>query len=293
MWYSRLTTSGALDTTFAGDGTVERSLTSKDDIATMLIEPGGKIVLGGSSTDGTPLRGPLIARFNTDGTLDPTFGSGGFTRIRTNDATPILTLQQQPDGSFFAAGPRFTQSATTGIAVLHYTSSGSVDLAFGTGGRQIIPFSDFNGSTLGDVTDVQFDASGRLLVAGGGGIARVLPNGVGDIRFGDNAVSLVTIAGADRTDVRTIVQRPDGTILGIGSSTVRLTSEAFSVAQLLDDAPTSANGVFSITTPTRFVFESAGQITLTVERRGGSAGAVSVPFSTVEGSALAGSDFTA
>jgi hypothetical protein len=73
-----LLSAGALDTTFGGTGVVTTSLTNGEDIASaVLIQPwDSRIVVAGNIPSGNKTV-MALTRYNADGTLDSTFGSGG------------------------------------------------------------------------------------------------------------------------------------------------------------------------------------------------------------------------
>ena len=63
---------GSLDTSFDGDGKVTTEILNNDEATSVTIQPDGKIVVGGAAASDFAL-----ARYNTDGSLDTTFGNGG------------------------------------------------------------------------------------------------------------------------------------------------------------------------------------------------------------------------
>src|SRR3954470_862499 len=68
---------GDLDPTFGGDGVVRTDLTpAEDDGFAVAIQPDGKMVVAGGVGLGGPNARFGIVRYGTDGSLDPTFGSG-------------------------------------------------------------------------------------------------------------------------------------------------------------------------------------------------------------------------
>ena len=76
----RLTTSGQLDTSFGAGGKTTVDLGGFVDIAhSVSVQSNGKIVLVGNSspTANSNIRNPGLARFNSNGSLDTTFGNGG------------------------------------------------------------------------------------------------------------------------------------------------------------------------------------------------------------------------
>ena len=104
-WYIvRLMPDGALDGTFGTGGIVTTDLRGFNDWGTSIaLQPDGKIVFGSKSSNGTDTDF-AVARYNPDGSLDGTFGTGGkvFTPIGSgNDDGSRVTLQ--PDGKIVLA----------------------------------------------------------------------------------------------------------------------------------------------------------------------------------------------
>src|SRR5207253_3806608 len=76
-----------------------------------------------------------LARFNLNGTLDPSFGTGGqvTTKIGPSQNGAATGVVTQPDGKIVvvgSAGPGGSQE----FAVARYNPSGSLDATFGSGG---------------------------------------------------------------------------------------------------------------------------------------------------------------
>jgi uncharacterized delta-60 repeat protein len=76
---ARYTSSGALDTTFGTGGVVTTGFTGNDIPTVLLLQPNGQIVLGGVDASGrkTVPEQTALVRFNSNGSLDTTFGAGG------------------------------------------------------------------------------------------------------------------------------------------------------------------------------------------------------------------------
>ena len=82
---------GDLDPTFDTDGKVTTDFAdSLDQVRAVAIQPDGKMVAAGSARFwGTPdVVDFALARYNTDGSLDTTFGNGGVSLLK-NNATGI------------------------------------------------------------------------------------------------------------------------------------------------------------------------------------------------------------
>jgi uncharacterized delta-60 repeat protein len=85
---------------------------ARDSVNGVAVQPNGQIVVGGAHFLATSPVG--LARLNTDGSLDTTFGTGGTltTTIQGNEAAQALLLQ--PDGKIIAVG--FSENNATGVA---------------------------------------------------------------------------------------------------------------------------------------------------------------------------------
>jgi uncharacterized delta-60 repeat protein len=155
----RYNSDGSLDPTFDGDG---KALTNFGDnssgVGALALQPDGKIVVVGSSAGDF-----AVARYNTDGSLDPGFGQEGKV------TTPIGSsydygnaLALQPDGRIVVAGSIHEEIFNADSSLVRYNTDGSLDLSFGQGGKVISPLS--NGTDEINALVQQYD--GKLVVAG-------------------------------------------------------------------------------------------------------------------------------
>ncbi len=155
-------TSGTLDETFGTGGKVTTSFgTNHDEIDCLAIQQDGKILAAGSSYIGSYYDFAL-ARYNTDGTLDASFGTSGKV------TTPIGTqsdnaygIALQTDGKIVVAGSA-TTSFNSDFALVRYNTNGTLDTSFGTGGKVTTPI----GSAADTANAVALQADGKLVVAG-------------------------------------------------------------------------------------------------------------------------------
>ncbi|HEX8637823.1 MAG TPA: FG-GAP-like repeat-containing protein [Pyrinomonadaceae bacterium] len=129
------------------------SLSISSDLAqAVALQSDGKIVVAGYA-----LSDFALARFNPDGSLDATFGTGGtvLTPVGTS-SDEAYAVAIQPDGKIIVAG-----SANANFAVVRYNANGTLDQGFGTGGKVI---TDVSGVDLAQAVLVQAD--GKIVVAG-------------------------------------------------------------------------------------------------------------------------------
>ena len=151
---ARLNSNGSLDTTFQDPNLVF----SGGNARSVIEDANGKVWVGGLfSTAGTAnlARGNL-ARFNSDGTLDTTFGDpmldNNVTRM-VMDANGKLIVS----GAFTIAGP----SSLSYLSLARINTDGTVDTAFAN--PKLV---DATGVSAGIAAGLALDSSGRILVAG-------------------------------------------------------------------------------------------------------------------------------
>lgn len=204
---------GSLDTSFDGDGKATTSLSAQGDGAyAVAIQPDGKIVVAGYCTPGQ-YAASALARYNTNGSLDTTFGSGGKV-CGTFSALNLSGVVIQPDGKIVA-------SSTEGFTVVRFNADGTPDNTFGVQGRVTSTFfGGFNGAN-----DLVLQPDGKILAAGQAqvsgtnyafALARYLNNGIPDPAFGNNGT--VTTEFGNRDDrAQAIALDPGGRIVLAGS----------------------------------------------------------------------------
>jgi uncharacterized delta-60 repeat protein len=271
----RLLTSGALDTTF-GTGGLVTSAAFNGQVANAVgngangvaIYPtagtvnDGKIVVAGQA-NGSP-GGFGVARFNTDGSPDTSFGNGGSVTTAVNKSNPTTAnaVAVQPDGKVLAVG--YTQvgsltstTADNEFALVRYNANGSLDSTFGKGGIVTTNPTRYNDT----LRAVALQPDGKIVVAGSTynqgvsqfGVARYNPDGSLDKTFNGtglvttsftgvaNAVAIypragtandgkIVIAGTNNTDAMVAVLRfnPNGSLdtsfNGTGEATTTLSA---------------------------------------------------------------------
>lgn len=177
---------GTLDGSFGGDGKVVTTFTGDHDLARDLaIQPDGKIVVAGTAS----FARFALARFDTDGSLDASFGVGGkvLTDV-TGGRDGAHGVAVQPDGRIVVAG----RGAGAGgrFALARYLPDGSMDATFGGDGKVLTNFTARHDAARA----VTIQANGRIVAAGFAGgrrrggfaLARYLPDGSLDATFGGN-----------------------------------------------------------------------------------------------------------
>jgi len=134
---ARFDSHGVLDPGFGNGGTVVMDITPGAGIEAIAIQPDGKIVAGGFGDS-------PVERFNADGTLDSSFGLGGFapSPVPFNDFL-AFGVALQADGKIVAAGSVFNNTKQV-FGVVRYNHDGSLDSGFGSGGLTTADLGDNN-----------------------------------------------------------------------------------------------------------------------------------------------------
>ncbi|WP_165226030.1 hypothetical protein [Aquisphaera insulae] len=166
----RVTSRGALDPTFGAGGIALASSSPYDVASSVVIQPDGKIVLGGSTVDANYQAEGMLVRFKADGTLDPAFGTAGVATLPGMNG--ITSLAFQPGSGIIAAGTA-TQIGDTYYAtvfeVARFTTAGVLDPAFGTAGVTqvlVMPATDLGGPDYAYANAVVVQPDGKIVVGG-------------------------------------------------------------------------------------------------------------------------------
>src|SRR5437764_1282096 len=109
------------------------SIPSDDVGHGVVIQQGdGKIIVGGVSRDNIFGTSAIaLARYNTDGSLDASFGHNGRVRDTILGLVEITGIALQADGRIVVAGDGFTDTFTSDLFVARYNSDGTLDTSFG------------------------------------------------------------------------------------------------------------------------------------------------------------------
>jgi uncharacterized delta-60 repeat protein len=202
---ARLNTDGSLDQTF-----LNGLAGANDEVNAIVIQPNGKILIGGSFTTVNGSSRNRIARLNSDGSLDGSFNPGSGV---SGGADPsVYSLAVQSDGKVLIGGSFTTFDGVSRVRIARLNANGSRDSAFDPG----------NGATGGDdatVYSVKVQSDGKVLIAGGfntvngttrNRIARLTSDGNLDTTF---SPSIGVITGEDNSLVRCVVVQSDGRIV--------------------------------------------------------------------------------
>ena len=169
IWFSLLTVfsfaaPGDLDSTFGLGGIVIENFSNTSNILGIdgVIQNGGKIVVVGQSYESISFSQIALARFTPAGTLDSTFGAGGWTITDFGyDYIWANAAAQQSDGKIVVTGP-LIDAKRQDFFVARFTVDGKVDKDFGKKGIVLIDF----GKTLDRSWDLAIQSDGKIVVVG-------------------------------------------------------------------------------------------------------------------------------
>jgi uncharacterized delta-60 repeat protein len=160
----RYNTDGTPDPDFGDAGVVRADLTAGnwDEASAVAVQPDGKLVVAVPAFVVASFDF-LVARFDASGDLDGTFGSSGLATTSFSSGSDYAReLALQSDGKIVVVGQTAAGPAITDMAVARYTAGGSLDPAFGNGGKVTV---DFFGSSDG-AECVALQPDGKIVVGG-------------------------------------------------------------------------------------------------------------------------------
>ena len=114
------TSNGALDTTFGSKGIVNLVVGSENEsVGPLMVQPNGQIILAGNEPGLSKKQAPstVLIRFNENGSLDTTFGTGGIVQVATAVAPGPGTIALLSNGDYLAIGAGKTQKRSSVLAV--------------------------------------------------------------------------------------------------------------------------------------------------------------------------------
>jgi uncharacterized delta-60 repeat protein len=230
---ARYDADGALDNRFGGDGTVRTDFgpQAKDYVIGATLQADGKIVAAGKSG----YQWFALARYRTDGSLDPSFGDRG--RMRTSFGPGVRASADdvvvQADRKIVVAG--WAGNDFVSFALARYRPNGTLDPSFGGDGRVRTGF----GRSAEAAEGVAIQSDGKIVAVGMASyyrtfaLARYLMDGSLDASFGNGGKVKTTFSGdawgsavAIQTDGRILAIGTVGEVAGNG-----ITSGAFALAR--------------------------------------------------------------
>lgn len=242
---ARLDSNGTPDSTFSDDGKLVTYVTSTNSVAyAVAVQTDGKIVAAGKAQTGAHDFEVSVAlvRYNTDGSLDTTFGTGGIVVTNFDSVfQQAYAMVIQPDNKILIAGN--VGGASTGFLVARYNTNGTLDTSF-NGGHSV--------GLYGAAKSIALQTDGKIVTAGWStdshydfGIMRWKANGTPDNSFGSAGI-LETVVGTDDAEANAVAIQPDGKIVAAGYSRIPLGYTDFALVRYL---PSFNVGIIDFTLP--------------------------------------------
>lgn len=217
---ARYNLDGSLDATFGVEGKITSGVAGR--AYAVAVQPDGRIVVAGevdvsSNSDFSDF---LLARYNANGALDPTFNADGIAITDivggTNTARNLALLS---NGAILASGePIGTFNGSDHTDIVRYDENGNPDASFGSAGVVTLA-----GARVGEGLALQSD--GKIVLAGSASgtapalsqfsVRRLNANGTIDASFGEAGTASVSFTTSGDAALAVAIH-PDGKILVAG-----------------------------------------------------------------------------
>ncbi|MFZ1798998.1 MAG: hypothetical protein WAU24_03970, partial [Chitinophagaceae bacterium] len=274
----RLMPDGGLDPTFGENGIVVNKHVWDINSVDLIIRPDGKLVIG-STYDVFGLPSYQLESFNSDGTVDESFGVHGIGKFTfgenqgNNWSSKMYAIVLEPNGEIVCAGTSGMGEVI--MAVCRFNANGTVDETFGENGGIITPYNNIRTIKILGVT---YQPDGKIVTCGYARInsstpdplilARYLENGNLDTEFGENGITATT-NDPSSLNGNSVHVLSDGKILVTGNSTdpyillARYNGDNVLAANFKDIKATQNNEAITISWQT---LNESGTKSFTVER---------------------------
>jgi uncharacterized delta-60 repeat protein len=233
---------------------------------------------------------PAAGAATTSGSVDTTFGAGGFATVPFGQWSAASAVAVQASGAIVTAGQTQAADGTNAILVTQMLPSGALDPSFGSGGTQVVTIGASAGDDSGAALGLQ--SNGDILVAGSGtdaqgridfAVVRLLPNGQRDASFGADGV--VTIPIGTQAMATAVAVQSNGRILVGGGAQIGGQTEFAAVRLTANgalDTSFGSRGIATVPNPGAYawglVLQSNGDVVLGGQEAYGPAGSNNSQF---------------
>ena len=272
VFVARFTTTGAVDTTFGGgdgwmsfDSTTGTASAGTEMATAVVVDASDRPIAGGWADANGNIFNPsdrnlAVARLDTDGNLDPTFGTGGISLATVGNGLDddVRAMALDATGRIVVIGVSFPAGGPSNTVLARWLPTGALDTSFDGDGVRFLDLDEGGGSDGG--FDLAFDGAGHILALGFSGgddptVARLLDDGSLDTAWaGDGIVRQSFIGGQDVTE-HVLVQADDKVlvtgwpVVPVGSGRFHMAVQRFTAAGVRDTT-FGSGGV--VTTSTSF-----------------------------------------
>lgn len=262
---------GTLDVSFGTNGIV--TTVDAHEAFDMVIQPDNKIIVVGSIYMGSGNDDMAVVRYNSDGSLDNSFGTNGIVNVdfngKNDDASSVLL---QNDGKIVVVGrAQNSSNNNSDIAAIRLNSDGALDNTFATSGKYQL---DIDGYAYDYALGAALQSDGKIVLVAIAGtdmfaktaVVRLNANGALDNTFdGDGILKAFSFGAYTMSSLHSIALQNDGKILIAGSA-----NNNFAVARLNSDGSLDAtyatNGYFQesdMATESKLYIQNDGKLLAT------------------------------
>ena len=250
----RYLANGTLDSSFASGGVAVNPAGTGGFVQDVEIDNAGRIVVAGGIAGETL----MLVRYNSNGSLDTTFGTSG--KVTETAVATAASIAIQPDNKIVTLSLGYHDGggfAWRRIAISRYLANGALDTSFGTGGRTLFP-SIRTQNPPGGIT---VQADGKIIAAmdtstatGAAFVAvRLNAEGSPDVSFhGDGVSAAIDIDPRPHENVHGIAVDEDGKITVAGAWSYKSIAVARYRADGTPDPDFGASGKIAFGLPGMF-----------------------------------------
>jgi uncharacterized delta-60 repeat protein len=198
----RFTEQGMLDRSFHGGIVITNAGYTTEQARAVAVQADGKIIVGGSSNGLWNNSDFTLIRYNTDGSLDNSFGKNGFVKTDLNNSFDFLyAIALQGNGKIIAVGSSSGFNPED-FAAVRYNSNGTLDKSFANEGKFISSF----GPGVDEAYSVALQLDNKIVIAGTAesgvnfdfAVMRLDVNGGLDPSFGNGGKALTALGANDK-----------------------------------------------------------------------------------------------
>ncbi len=226
----RILPNGSLDSSFGEGGLVtgvfSNSSFAEDEIAQIALLSDNKIVIAGRSYNGQDDDG-FVACFNTDGTINQSFGTNGVVIVKFDVIPPYESVRalaiDKSDNIYLGGDVAVGFNIEDAFFIMKLNKDGVKDTSFGTNG---VVTKVLSANVIAGLNTMEIDAKGRILTGGGAFdtdeldnnyfLTRYNPNGTPDMSFGQNGQ--VILARSANESISDLIVFPSGLIIAAGTT---------------------------------------------------------------------------
>lgn len=219
---------GDVDISFGGgDGIVTTNVGDLFSYAhTVLLQEDGKIVVVGEATSDPYISGTIVlARYASDGTIDPFFGNGGILTTTMPSHSWEDEAVLQGDGKIVVIGGA---ADTNSFVLVRYTNNGDLDPTFGNSGV-VTTTVDGLSADYPYTKSLSLQADGKIVASidtlAGVIVARYTVDGNPDATFGNGGIVTTALGDNETSSSNVVIQGDDKIVVRAGGTLVRYNSD--------------------------------------------------------------------